>query len=258
MNRDIHAGVYGVLVISEQVIQRLLSSKHLLKARPVKIQWPEEFLHAFSVERADVIAESAVDRIYVRLDDTEVDEDEERKLTSVFTYRVAGKHGRQRITTPVPIYLDEEAWGNADVEDGEMIVTPVQETPVFHVPTVNSDLSEALYAIFSLIEREEPESYHVAYATLMELLAKSNLRSPSVHAEMILRALTRDPYDHLQRPDFSSAEEPPHVMLKLTPAILASPSVSNSLAFERVRAQLTGAELFRKREKGVLDVLFGG
>ena len=257
-NSSIHAGIYGVLVISEQITQRLLSSKHLLKARPTKIHWPDEMQVHFSVERAAIIAESSIDKVYVRSDDVEIDEDEERMATSVFYYKVTGKHGRTKVTTPVPIYLDEDTWESTESDDGEISVTPIQESAVFHVPVANTDLSEALHSIFNLIERDEVTSYHDAYARLLGFLGKSELRTPSVHAEIILRAMVRSTADVMARPDFSDGpDEPPYVVLKLTPAILNSPSVTNSLAFERVKAQLTGTEILRKNTPGVLDALFG-
>ncbi len=213
----------------------------------------------FSVERATILAESSVDKVYVKVDDIEIDEDEERQTTSVFYYKVAGKHGRVKVTTPVPIYLDEDAWDSTETDDGEVSITPVQEAAVFHVPVVNTDLSEALHSIFNLIEREEISSYHEAYAKLLDSLHRSELRTPSVHAEMILRAMVRSAEDPMARPDFSvGPDEPSYVVLKLTPAILNSPSVTNALAFERVKAQLTGTEILRKNTPGVLDALFGG
>lgn len=236
-----------------------LSSKHLLKARPTKIHWPDEFQQHFSVERAAIIAESSVDRVYVKVDDVEIDEGEERQATSTFYYKIAGRNGRVKITTPVPVYLDEDAWGSTETDDGEMVITPLQESAVFHVPVANTDLSEALHAIFNLIEREESATVHDAYDRLMDLLARSELRTPSVHAEIILRAMLRSAEDPMARPDFSvGPDEPQYVMLKLTPAILNSPSVTNSLAFERVKQQLTGTEILRKNRPGVIDALFGG
>jgi hypothetical protein len=258
-NASIHAGIYGVLIISEQILQRLLSSKHLLKARPTKINWPEDFLKHFSVERTSVIAESTVFRVYVKQDDIELDEDEDRRSTTIFYYKIAGKQSRIKITTPVPIYLDDEAWENTEVDDGELTLSPLQDSSVFQVPISNTDLSEALHSIFNLIEREEIATYHDAYARLMALLTKSELRTPSVHAEMILRAQVRSATDHMNRPDFSTGpDEPPYAVLKLTPAILSSPSVTNSLAFERVKAQLTSTDILRKTQPGVIDSLFGG
>jgi hypothetical protein len=255
-NSDLHAGIYGVLVLCEQITQRLLSSKHLLKARPTKIAWPDEFLEHFSVERASIIAESSIDKIYIHSDDIEMDEDEGRQSTSVFYYKATGKLTRTKITTPVPIYLDADAWENAEVDEGEATIIPVQETAIFQVPVSNTDLSEALHAIFTLIERDEIDTYNNGYMRLMELLTHSNLQTPSIHAEIILRALVRDNDNYMERPDFR-AENPPYAMLKLSPAILNSPSISNSLAFERVKAQLTSTEILKKNKAGPIDALFG-
>jgi len=257
-NATIHAGIYGVLVISEQLTQRLLSTKHLLKARPTQITWPEEFLEHFSVERASVIAEDSVGRISIRVEDMDEDEDEERRLASSFTYTVTGKRSSHTVNVPVPIYLDDEAWDDADEDDGVISISPAAETPVFELPVANTDLSEALYAIMRLIEREESSSPEEAYSRLMELLERSEIRTPSVHAEMILRSLVRDPDDLSQRPDYSQTEMPEAVVLKLSPAITSSSSLTNVLAFERIRAQLVSPSVLEKTSPGLLDALFGG
>ena len=257
-NKHIHAGIYGVLIISAQLIQRLLSSKHLLKARPVKITWPDNFHEFFSVERTTILAESSVDRIYVRVDDIEDDEEEGRRATSVFYYRAGGKHGRTKVTTPVPLILDEDTW-ITDIDDGELVISPTQDSTVFHVPVTNTDLSEALHRIFGLIEREDLTNLHTAYEQFSELLTRSELQTPSVHIEIILRAMIRSAADTMARPDFSvSPDEPAYTILKLKPAIIMSPSVTNSLAFERVKAQLTSTDILRKTQSSAIDALFGG
>ena len=61
----------------------------------------------------------------------------------------------------------------------------------------------------------------------------------------------------MKRPDFSMwPEEPSYAVLKLKNAILQSPSITNSLAFERVKAQLTSPDTLRKFEKSAIDSLF--
>lgn len=243
---------------SELVRIQGLSSKHLLKARPVQIQWPEGFLEHFSIERTSIIAESSVDRMYVKLDDLEEDDEEEgMRTTTRFYYKLAGRNTRIEITTTVPLYLEEAVWSDVESEDGELIVSPSVDSAVFSIPVTNTDLSEALSRIFSLIERDEHTSLHETYSRLIELLTASNLWSPSIHAEMIIRAMVRDATDNMKRPDFSMwPEEPSYAVLKLKNAILQSPSVTNSLAFERVKAQLTSPDTLRKFEKSAIDSLF--
>jgi hypothetical protein len=260
-NVSVHAGVLGTLVISEQITQRLLSSKHLLKARPTPVAWPAEFLEHFTVERAAVIPESQVEKITVFAEDVEYEEEDEgaeRQKTAVFWYKAAGRQKAVRMTLTVPIYLDEEAWEGAEESEGERSISPVPEMAAFHVPVANTDLSEALYAIYALIEREENTSLHELYGRLLELLIKSSIEAPSVHAEMIIRALVRSEGDPTARPDFSGPEEPPYQILKLPAAILNSASVTNSLSFERVKAQLTSVEILEKDGAGMMDALFGG
>jgi hypothetical protein len=244
-----------------------LSSKHLLKARPTQIAWPEEFHQHFTVNGASIISESSVDKVFIRAEDIEEDEDEGDRLTSTFSYRVSGARGRHKVTVPVSIYLDVEAWEDAEVEDGEMVISPVNESAVFQVPISNSDLSVALNSIKNLIESDEklpdgsvmpPRSPEETYARLLELLTVTDIRTPSIHAEIILRALIRNPTDYTERPDYSQDEKPSEVVLKLSPAIQGSPSLTNTLSFERIKAQLTGTDILKKFKPGLLDALFGG
>jgi hypothetical protein len=259
-NVSIHAGVYGTLVISEQITQRLLGSKHLLKARPTTIEWPPEFLLHFAVERAAIIPESLVERIWVQITDIDEGEDDDAavRTTQTFYYRVSGRQARLKVTLPVPITLEEGVWEDVEEDDGELSLIATPENPVFLVPVTNTDLSEALRDIFALIEHEDLSGPDEAYKRLLLLLEKSAIRTPSIHAEMILRALARDPENLMHRPDYSGPEEPKIVMLKLRSAILMSSSVTNSLAFEAVKAQLMSAKILQKDESGVLDVMFGG
>jgi hypothetical protein len=255
-NEKTHAGICGVLVISEQITQRLLSSKHLLKARPTRVNWPETFSKAFAVERATIMAQDTVTSISVKLDDVEGDDmDDDMLATSIFNYTMDGKI--HHVESPIQLYLNNEVWGEATHMHGEITIQPLPETPCFFIPVSNTDLSEALQAIFALIEKEEGLSMHESYIRLIGLLGDTALDTPSVHAEMILRALVRNPNNIIERPDFSGVmEEPEYVMLKMSSAILNSPGVTTSLAFERIRAQLTGTEIFLKKKSGMLDFLF--
>ena len=256
-NKNIHAGIYGVLIISEQLTQMLLGSKHLLKARPVSIAWPEGFLDSFSIERASVIPESTVDRIFIDNEDIEENEEDGNRMTSCFYYRANGKHARIKIETPVPLILNEEVW-DVESEGDELVLSPTLDSTAFFIPVANSDLSEALHSIFGLIERDDLTDMHEAYSRLMDLFTRSSIKSPSVHAEIILRAMIRSTEDNMARPDFSGPDMPSYAIMKLKQAIFSSASITNSLAFERVKAQLTSTEILRKTQASAIDTLIGG
>ena len=258
-NARIHAGIYGTLVVSHQITQRLLATKHLLKAHPIQITWPEEFHRHFTVERATIIADSGVDRVYIRLEhlgDNEDEDEEGQRTASVFSYRLAGVRGRHIVTLPVGLCLDEDAWSLAETEGGELILHPLPETTVFHVPIANTDQSALLKAIGKTIENSDAPDVTELYARLIEMLHLYDLDTPSIHTEMILRAMVRSATDPTQRPDYSGAEPPEYVLLRLNKAIFMSPSLTNTLAFQNIKAQLTGTEILLRSEPGLLDALF--
>jgi len=72
---------------------------------------------------------------------------------------------------------------------------------------------------------------------------------------MILRGLLKAP-DLLNRPDFGSDENPEYKILTLPKAILNSSSLTNTLAFEEVKDQLTSYQIFRKTQKSDFDFMF--
>jgi hypothetical protein len=255
-NREIHAGIYGVLIVSEQMLQRLLSSKHLLKAKPIEVKWSDNFYTYFSVERNNIIPENMVDRIYILASDIEIDEVDDGMMANTFYVKVSGDRTRHKITSDTPLYLDSEIWEDSESENGEYVISPDPSSAVFYTSISNKDLSEALHAIFGLIELEDIEDIDSGYNRFIELLIQSDIKTPSIHIEMILRALVRDASNLLQRPDYNQIDEPQAVVLKLPQAIINSSSVTNSLAFEKVKSQLTSLDIFKKYDKGVLDAFF--
>ena len=106
INKDIHIGLLAILILTSQVTQKMLSSKHLLKTSTKKIAWNEIFQELFSLngnilqlnESVDglnrytlLINEDEIQDNEEGLDDNEYDGEEEEtasegKLTNITKY----------------------------------------------------------------------------------------------------------------------------------------------------------------------------
>lgn len=259
-NSDIHAGIYGSLRISEQLTQRLLSSKHLLKTNSKVIKWPESIKSQFIIDKSSIITEANTGQIIINKDD--IVEQENAKVITKFVYQK--RTGRDQYIAESPVELEiSEVFFNRAIDDKEndeyVLKIPASQTEgieVFTFSVENNELSSALVSIFSLIEKEENDDVDVMYNDFIQRVNEANIDTPSINLELILRALVRDPLDITSTPDYSNEELPAEVILKMLHAIINSPSVTNSLAFERIKAQLLSPTTYEKREEGVFDILF--
>ena len=259
LNLDIHAGCYGTLVISEQLTQKLLSSKHLLKTHSVKLDWPTEFTDHFMFDRSDIYADNEdIESIAIDEEDINQNEDGERVTNTVYV-NITNKKPL-KIVCPIDLLIDETVW--ADVECDENFLTLAtndksKKRALFSFSVENIELSASLDAIFRLLEKEENTDIEKTYQSLLDMFIASSIDSPSVHFEIILRALVRSSSAKTERPDFSDPDAHAKcTILKLTGAILNSDAVTTSLAFERIKAQVADPDIFNKKAEGLFDCLF--
>ena len=87
----------------------------------------------------------------------------------------------------------------------------------------------------------------------LQQLSISGLDSSSLSVELILRELIRDPLNIQERPnDFSKGN---YTFLRLTNALVNHPSLSISLAFERLSTVIE-ENIFNKSSPSLIDGLF--
>ena len=265
-NTKIHAGIYGSTRLSEQLLQRLLSSKHLLKTLSDIIAWPENFLEFFFVDRAVVTPNFNLASVLIDVED--VIEKEGSLSIKRLTF---WEKNKAPVVVDLPIEVDildtffktaifneEESTYRYDVPND-----PNETEELFSFSVQNNELSAALMAIFSLVETEENSDVDEMYAEFVRRVRKSNLSTMSVNIEMIIRALVRSCDDLTAFPDYLNTPEvdgqrqlPVEVILKLPRAVLNSPSITNSLAFERLKQQITDPDTYDKLQESVFDILF--
>jgi hypothetical protein len=265
LNRELHVGILSVVLLTSQLTQMLLSAKHLLQTNSSKIDWPKSFLKYLFVDRNMVLPVTTTGGFSLVIDVENIQEDDETLQKYITEFSIKEQKGKEfKIKSPVNLLLTDSLNELLDYyKRGENIVIPFKifnpDAALFTFTTENNELSASLKNILDLIETSTHlglTDIHEIYNKFISLLNESNLTIDSVHIEILLRALTRDPYDLTQRPDFSTSKFPEFLVLRVTNAILNSPSVAVRLAFERLKKQITSPEIYSASGESILDELF--
>lgn len=133
----------------------------------------------------------------------------------------------------------------------------LEEDSLFSIDINNAELNKTLNLIKDLLEKDD----HQGCETVDELLQKFNrlliegeLDIQLVHMEIIIRNLVRSQTDPTRLPDYENDE--PYMIYTVKKALMRHPSPLVSIAFERVKEQIKGVLLFRKRGCSMFDKLF--
>jgi hypothetical protein len=265
VNKDKHIGILATLILTNQLTQRLLSAKHLLKTQSSVIEWSEDFMNYFSVDRNMVLSNVNDNSHLVIYSDDFIENETNDMKTKNFSI-VSGSN-EKAITSPVTLYLSDFTKDIIDeykVDDHYKI--PMKEyngeDVVFYYEMENNELSASLQKILDLIDTTEHIVDDVAYSELndfynvfIHLLNESKITINSVHIELIMKELVRSVEDETQYPDLNSMEVPPYRILRVTESILKSKAVSKSLAFQNVKQQLEDPRTYKKTAKSLVDKL---
>jgi len=241
-----HIGLTAALILGNQIIQRLLSSKHLLQVYADKIDLPEEVLEYFSIDKNIMIAKKAF-----TLTITEYNDDENAYVPTVSRYTV---------NTPELDEPLELTCGDMDLFDDIIkenynennSVEIAEGEEVFKFTVENNEISAPLKKLLNLIESEKElnakETIENLVLEIIELLEQSGIRLSASGIEIIVKGLCRDPNNILENPsDFNNV-----VFLRLTNAVVNSKSLAVSLAFERLKQQIE-TNGFEKDGSSVID-----
>lgn len=254
-----HIGVSGVLSLTEQLTQMLLSSKHLLQINPEKVELPKVMHEYFDVDGALLVTKK-----HFKINVQQVDVSDEDEL---YTARITIMDGDRNIDLEFAEgkELFIEAIDGVSANKSDNVIDVLADTQIFRLNVENSELSTPLKKIIKLLESEtnlnerdddgqECANYHIILPHFLDLLGKSNIRASSVTIELILRELLRDKADLQHRP--TNFKDPSGIkFLKLTNALVNYPSAAITLAFERLN-QVVESNLFHKDQGSIIDGLF--
>jgi hypothetical protein len=247
-----HIGIAGVLNLTEQLTQMLLSSKHLLQINPEKIELPKGLDEYFYVDKTNLIAKKS---FKVNIQNIQLSEEDELQSNKIIV--IDGEHHLEfEFEEGKEVFLDliDNKINNYQTDN---IIDVYEDNDVFRINIENTELITPLKKIIKLLESEALLNEFTFPELLVEflgLLERSNIRSSSVTIELILRELIRDADNVQERPkDFKNPEGVK--FLKLTNALVHHPSAAISLAFERMNYVVEN-NLFGKNQDSIIDPLY--
>jgi len=291
INHDIHIGILAIEILTSQITQMLLSTKHLLKTSTKKINWNQHFMDLFLLNGNSLFLNQTVenisnyslifneDNIYDNEEGFEDDEyDDENPLNEgqkvtiskyfrscSIKYKENKKENIYTIDNGVDIYMspyfEKYMKDNGVNNDGaiEVELKDLQkDKELFFIEIENDELSAILSNIIALIDKKErlgTKTYNEMINKFVELCNDSNIKINATHMEVILRELIKSDTNILERPDFSQPN-PGYQILRLSDSIMNSNSVVTSLSFERVKEQLYKALTYKKNGSSLLDEFF--
>lgn len=277
-NKDFESiGGYAAAKITEPLSQSILSSKHLLATDSEKVEFNEEFDQFFSISANEInIREDFEDpekrySLIIMKDEIEtIEEFDETEFNSyVPDFHVLDKQTGELIHMKEKhdkeLYLSPELRDKIKKKRKERIELPIadleEEMRLFVAEISNNELTKPLYDIMHLMNNEKKRK---GYDTLdqvaqrmLDLLIISEIKSDSIHGEIMLRPLVRDKNDILEIPDFrsySAADE--YQILTVMKALQFNPSVVVSLSFQYISKQLISPITFHKTKPSYLDAFF--
>lgn len=255
-NANYNIGIISVLLLTNQLTQMLLSSKHLLMAKTEKIEWSQDFERAFSIDKNEVYPNLETTKIAIAVSDV-YEDDEGDLFTNRFTAKVANK--KVVITTPKKMFLNKDDAKKFETEPKEVQLFVDNNESCFFMKTRNIELGSTLAALIDLLQKPSHGGFDndwIAIAnSFVDKVSESKLSLMAVHAEVILRCLVKS-VETERFPDWSQDEAPEVFVDYVSNAIMNSEELSTSLSFEQIKKQLNNVKTYEKTKAGIYDPLF--
>ena len=281
LNASVHIGLLAATFLNDQIMQRMLSAKHLLQTNSVKIEWSDEFMTYFAIDKSHInVSQDLKDyskfAIKINFEDLNENENEEvddneivyhlNKFTLIKKER-GNKESEVLIESPVDLTVTKDFYDliNEYTKNDEFVRVPFNaimkdRIPLFSVVTVNNEIFKPLMNILALIETSDHlglTEIDDVYNMFISLLNESDIGIDSTHIELILRNLIRDPENLSESPNWADSEyEPEYTILKLSNAIMTNKSLAIRLSFEHIKKQLEDPNTYEDHASSILDSLF--
>lgn len=274
--REFGQGGYASAIVANKFQQDTLSTKHLLTTNSVPIKFPDIFHEVFTLD-ANVITiktdnieeperwtvvipeERLVDHDQVEfnshtsqliLHDNFTDEEhiiEEESGSEIYIYQdiiknFTRKNGR--------IELDVAKVANGKDDDDILLGIIIVE---------NNELTKPLKNMQQLLDTKGHfgcETVDDLVNMMADLMIDAKMGALLVHASMTLKNIIRCKNNIYEAPRFSAYIEPEYVILKITDALVNSPSLTTGLASQELRKQFTDPMTYRKHGKASTDIYF--
>lgn len=249
---NFHIGLTSMLILGEQFIQMLLSSKHLLRVISEFIELPgKHFPKYFEIDKNNV---TSILPCKIKVIDYFIDDFSNNKtITRLGLYSIKDELIEELKFDELEITLLSKF--TTETDDDEILTEIKEGDDVFRLDIQNNGLSVPLKKLLTLIESGEEmntrSSTSELVSDIIDLLEESKIRLSAFGVELMVRELARNP-ENIQE---KSSEEDNIEFLRLTAAIIESPAASISLSFQEYNRLLEG-KIFMKNKSSPLDVLF--
>lgn len=280
-NYDKNVGLLAVLILTNQNTQLQLSAKHNLQASIDKINWGDEFLKYFTINKEQIFLNEEYVGTKINIGIPEFLETDEFDDKYIFNTLVVEEPKGETVTISLPknLILNDDIIDFSYSSTKEMNVLQVKNLTdsdaLFTYTMNNNELSASLNNIINLIESHNYIKSHTISEILDRfayLLNDSPLIVHLIHIEIILkelsvvhnndRSLFKIPVEDLVLDDLEVDDEflddyPIIDMRRVTDAIINSNSFAKSLVYQEQFRQFTRMpETYYKKEKSLIDKLF--
>jgi hypothetical protein len=266
INGHLRIGILSTLLLTSQLTQNLLSSKHLLRIKTKELLWDEKIKELFIINKNDIRFNEDFPGVSIKISTNNLDLDENNKLMfQEFSIEYAKKS--YPVKSPILLELPIKYYESND-DSLDITITAKEYRGGFKYTVENQEFSKSLKNIIKLLDtnnhlltKEQKENskteFDNIYSKIIELLVSSKINLNSAHIELILKRLIREKNNHDKYLDFSKEELDDFVVLRLTDAIINNPSIGPGLSFERIKQQLFSPEFFKRSGTSIIDKLYG-
>lgn len=279
VNKGMDVGIFAATIISRPLSQNILSTKHLNTTNSSLIEFNDTFDKFFKLEANQIRLlndnesdmdmsqyEFYLDNIF-QIDELSDDVDFNKfmqfvKIRNIKNheeyYEVVENDGKELFIHPE----FDKIVKNTEIGENNEIIIPfdkLTEETLFTINIVNNELTKPLKEMEKLLSGSVFKGMDVTIDLMeqkfIELLIESNIMVNSVHASILIKSFVREKGNNLKRPDFGKIFVD-YSLLGLHNSLADNPSITNSLAYDYLKKQLTTYSTFNKCESSPLDVFF--
>lgn len=271
-NFEKNVGLVGTLILTNQNTQLQLSAKHNLQANVNEIDWGEDFLRYFSVDKEQIFLneEWQDTKLVVSVPEfIETDEFNDNNIFNTLIVEEPKKKDSVFINLPKNFVLNEDVVDFSFSNDKEVFILNLKnvgDEAIFTYSMQNNELSASLNNIINLIESHSYiKSHNISEITnrFIMLLNDSPLIVHAVHIEILLKELCvvekndRTLFKKKPKADDEYPDYPIIDTLRVTDAIVNSPSLAKSLVYQEQLRQFTQMpSTYYKKQTSTIDTLF--
>jgi hypothetical protein len=247
-------GLYGEKRFSNFVLQKFLSTKHLLQCIIKEISYPDLFLKYFNVTSNTISLNPEYPELTIRINKGLVEMDHDMDL---FFDTFIVVDGDQEVEIKMDIdqlvYIKYDRLtkiSSTNSEYYEILENDDEEDPSLFMKVSNIELSKTIRRVLRLIENPSSDQTYDSILNSFTLLineASLDKEFNLASLEIIIKNLVRNKLDITKDLDFSKEEVDPHFIINLQNAILSSKKPAVILSFER----------FEKFQKEMLEPVKG-